>query len=271
MFKRIFLTVLLVALSGFGSTAFATDVSGEFDTDTVWDLAGSPYTLIGDLQINNGVMLTINDGVVVNNPDGYQVVVYGIIQAQAAVNNPVVFNSVKLNVASAGTVILDYAEFNEGHIQNNLGFEHFTITNCWFYETNYLRINARTDSYFDSNILTNAGYVELIANTSSHDRDIYARWNRFYGKHPTLALKSCFKVSYEGSDRLIIHSNDFLDDNTYAISLDTNTATVDASNNYWGTTDAAVIATRINDSNDNPSILGTVIFEPFATTAFNPE
>ena len=193
------------------------------------------------------------------------------IQAQAAVDNPVVFNGVKLSVAGNGTVKLDYVEFNQGHIQNNLGFEHFTITNCRFNETSYLRINARTDSYFDSNILTNAGYVELVAYTSNHDRDIYARWNRFYGHHPTLALKSCFKVSYEGSDRLIIHSNDFLDDNTYAISLHTNTATVDASNNYWGTTDAAVIATRINDSNDNPSILGTVIFEPFATTPFNPE
>jgi hypothetical protein len=58
-------------------------------------------------------LLTINDEVVVNNPDGYQAVVYGIIQAQAAANNPVVFNSVKLNVASAGTLILDYVEFNE--------------------------------------------------------------------------------------------------------------------------------------------------------------
>jgi hypothetical protein len=245
-----------------------TDVSGEITTDIVWDLAGSPYTLVGDLQINNGVRLTIEDGVVVNNPDSYQILLYGTIQAEAVLNNPVVFNGVKVNVASAGTVIFDYVEFNQGHIRNDLGFEHFTITNCRFNETSYLRINARTDSYFDRNTLTDAGYVELIANTSSHDRDIYARWNSFYGKHPTLALKSCFKVSYEGSDRLVIHSNNFLDENNYGISLHFNTSIVDATNNYWGSTDPAVIAARINDSNDNPSILGTVLFDPFADVPY---
>jgi len=49
-----------------------------------------------------------------------------------------------LSVAGNGTVIFDHAEFNEGYIRNNLGFEHFTITNCSFNETSYLRINART-------------------------------------------------------------------------------------------------------------------------------
>jgi hypothetical protein len=245
-----------------------TNVSGEITTDIVWDLAGSPYTLVGDVQINNGVRLAIEDGVVVNNPDGYQILVYGTIQAEAVPNNPVVFNNVMVNVATAGTVIFDYAEFNQGHIRNDLGFEHFTITNCRFNETSYLRINARTDSYFDRNTLTDAGYVELIANTSSHDRDIYARWNTFYGKHPTLALKSCYKVSYEGSDRLVIHSNNFLDENNYGISLHFNTSTVYATNNYWGSTDPAVIADRINDSNDDPSIPGTVLFEPFADVLY---
>ena len=247
----------------------ATEVSGEIVTDIVWNLAGSPYTLVGDLQINSGVRLTIEDGVVVNNPGGYQILVYGTIQAEAVLNHPVVFNDVAVNVASAGTVIFDYAVFNRGHIRNHLGFEHFTITNCLFNETSYLRINARTDSYFERNILTNAGYVELIANTSSHDRDIYARWNSFYGKHPTLALKSCFKVSYEGSDRLVIDSNNFLDENNYGISLHFNTSTVVATNNHWGSTDPAVIAARINDSNDNASILGTVTFEPYADVPYS--
>ena len=143
MFKRIFLAVLLITVWGFGSTVFATDVSGTIDTSTVWDLAGSPYTLVGELQINNGVMLTINDGVIVNNPDSYEIVNFGIIQAQATLNNPVVFNNGMLSVAGDGTVIFNYTEFNEGYIRNNLGFEHFTITNCWFNETSYLRINAR--------------------------------------------------------------------------------------------------------------------------------
>jgi hypothetical protein len=230
MVKRILIIFLLLAVYGFRSNAFATDISGEISTNTVWDIAGSPYTLVDDLQLNTGVTLTVEDGVIVNNPDGFLTTIYGTIQAQATDNNPAVFNNMKITVASAGTVILDYAEFNEGHLRNNLGFEHFTITNCWFNDTGYLRLNARTDSYFDRNTLTNAGYVELIANTSSHDRDLYARRHNFYGSHATLALKSCFKISYAGSDRLVIHSNNFLGDNDYGISLHTNTTDLDATN-----------------------------------------
>jgi len=150
-------------------------------------------------------------------------------------------------------------------------FSDFPITNCWFNATNYLRINARTDSYFDHNTLTDAGYVELIANTSTHDRDLYARWNNFYGSHATLALKSCFKVSYSGSDRLVVHSNNFLDDNDYAIFFHTDATDLDATNNYWGTTDPAEIAARIHDANDDGAIPGTVTFDPFATSPFGEE
>jgi hypothetical protein len=40
---------------------------------------------------------------------------------------------------------------------------------------------------------------------------------------------------------------------------------IDLTNNYWGTTDAAEIASWIYDQNDDPvNIKGTVLFEPFS-------
>jgi hypothetical protein len=35
--------------------SIATDVGGIIDTDTVWDLAGSPYNIASDIQIAEGV------------------------------------------------------------------------------------------------------------------------------------------------------------------------------------------------------------------------
>jgi len=39
-----------------------TEVSGTIDADTTWNVAGSPYTVVGDVTISEGVMLTIEPG-----------------------------------------------------------------------------------------------------------------------------------------------------------------------------------------------------------------
>jgi hypothetical protein len=53
-------------------TAYATDVGGPMFNDTIWDLARSPYNLIGDVLVKDGVTLTIDPGVVVNLQGMYQ-------------------------------------------------------------------------------------------------------------------------------------------------------------------------------------------------------
>ena len=45
-----------------------TDVAGVINTDTTWNLAGSPYNLTADVLVRNGATLTIEPGVqVVDN------------------------------------------------------------------------------------------------------------------------------------------------------------------------------------------------------------
>ena len=58
-----------------------------------------------------------------------------------------------------------------------------------------------------------------------------------------------------------------LTEGEYAVYLEyffEDPAVQDFTNNYWGTTDPDSIAALIWDSNDDPEIHSTVLFEPFA-------
>lgn len=72
VFLSFILTVsALAGLLHIGSMNVAgTDISGTISTDTTWDLAGSPYIIIGDVTVMNGITLTIDPGVQVKF-DGY--------------------------------------------------------------------------------------------------------------------------------------------------------------------------------------------------------
>jgi parallel beta-helix repeat protein len=82
-----FLIIILIggfALAGnmhLGTVHAATSVSGIITSDTTWTKANSPYTLIGNVLVSNGVTLTIEPGVMVNL-EGYYIMVNGTLQAR---------------------------------------------------------------------------------------------------------------------------------------------------------------------------------------------
>ena len=55
------LTTIFIAKFGFGQT----DVSGTISSNTTWTVSGSPYTIIANTVIMDGVTLTIDAGVTV--------------------------------------------------------------------------------------------------------------------------------------------------------------------------------------------------------------
>ncbi|HEX8436109.1 hypothetical protein [Archangium sp.] len=58
MRRGVFMVVLLVA-----GAASAASVQGQLATNTTWTLAGSPYTLTGDVTVPPWVTLTLEPGV----------------------------------------------------------------------------------------------------------------------------------------------------------------------------------------------------------------
>ena len=99
----VFSLILLLAMANNGTAD--TPVSGIIDSDTTWTLADSPYIVIGDVQIPNGVTLTIEAGVVIKYAGAYEILVKGSIIANGTVDNIIPFTSLEPNISSGATML----------------------------------------------------------------------------------------------------------------------------------------------------------------------
>ena len=70
---RMTCSMVVLGLLAIASKAWATDVSG--DQSGVWDLAGSPYHLVGDVRVPPGESLLIEAGVQVIAQGHYKITV----------------------------------------------------------------------------------------------------------------------------------------------------------------------------------------------------
>jgi hypothetical protein len=91
-----------------------TSVSGTIYANTTWTRTGSPYTLTGDVIINNGVTLAVQSGVTVNF-GSYEIRVYGILNARGTSDSKIVFSGgystsqIVFTVASGSGCVIDNA------------------------------------------------------------------------------------------------------------------------------------------------------------------
>jgi len=93
--KRFAIFVLLAFLVCLPNASPATDVGGIINTDTTWDLAGSPYNITSKIQIAEGVTLAIEPGVVVNGESGsIDFEVWGHISAIGTDTSNILWNDV---------------------------------------------------------------------------------------------------------------------------------------------------------------------------------
>ena len=69
-----------------------TEVGGMLGENTTWTLENSPYSLTGNMLVDNGVTLTIDAGVIVNLND-YYIMVNGTLRAQGTEVDQIQFNN----------------------------------------------------------------------------------------------------------------------------------------------------------------------------------
>ncbi len=126
-FSIIFLPLLLFS---------QTNVSGGINTNTTWTLAGSPYIVQDDVTVDQGVILTIQAGVIVKFQDHYDdLFVNGRLIANGSSGSPVVFTSIK-DDAHGGDTNLDGSATQPGPDQwGAIWFGANSIDNsleyCW--------------------------------------------------------------------------------------------------------------------------------------------
>ncbi|MCB1560849.1 MAG: hypothetical protein KDI75_07120 [Xanthomonadales bacterium] len=93
---------LMVAafIAGLASTAACADtpVSGDIDTNTVWEIDGSPYVISGDVHVINNATLSVKPGVALHFEAGASLgITRGALSAQGSVAAPIVLTSVEDN------------------------------------------------------------------------------------------------------------------------------------------------------------------------------
>ena len=79
--KKITLFLGIAGIIGFNAAFGQTPVSGYISTNTVWTLAASPYRVTANVFVNNGITLTIEDGVEVGFTTATGLYIYGILDA----------------------------------------------------------------------------------------------------------------------------------------------------------------------------------------------
>ncbi|KAA3602831.1 MAG: lamin tail domain-containing protein [Calditrichaeota bacterium] len=88
-FRILFLGFLFLSCI---KTVFATNVSGTISTNETWTLANSPYVLVGDVTVSNGITLTIEPGVEVQFPNyDKELFIYGTLIADGTSQDSIKF------------------------------------------------------------------------------------------------------------------------------------------------------------------------------------
>lgn len=86
--RGLFAMGLLVA-----APAIATNVGGTISTNTLWNLAGSPYVVTSNLTVATTTTLTIEPGVTVKVGSSLRILIYGTLTAVGTASEPIVFTS----------------------------------------------------------------------------------------------------------------------------------------------------------------------------------
>jgi parallel beta-helix repeat protein len=102
--------------------AEGTDVSGPIGADTTWDTAGSPWIVVGNVSVNNGVTLTIDPGVVVKFDGFHSIFVDGTLSAVGTESSRILITS---NFSSPARSDWDRIQVNSsGHA--DIGFANIS-------------------------------------------------------------------------------------------------------------------------------------------------
>jgi parallel beta-helix repeat protein len=118
----------------------ATPVSGPISSDTTWNIAGSPYVVMGDVTVLPGVTLTIDPGVEVKFNGFYTLFIDGTLIAMGSETNRINFTSNwaspapgnwdRIEVSNSAQIEIDYSNISYGTTGIYLDPSHYNnITN----------------------------------------------------------------------------------------------------------------------------------------------
>jgi hypothetical protein len=259
-FAIVLTAILLLGLVFVGGVDLITGQSGSavegiINKDTTWTKESSPCNLTGNVLINNEVTLTVEAGVTVNL-NGYYIEVNGSFIAKGTDIDPIFF---KNGYESNQGIIFDPASisWNQstgiGSIIENAALDSVGIF-CYGATP---RINHNL--FYNSGNYIQAQYAILFIGPCSKPSMVISN-NTFVSNYAQAAIE----INSAGVSPPIIINNNFVGTNRYNVQSGFDTPLINATYNWWGTTDSQAINQTIFDYKNNFQI-GTVNFVPFLT------
>ncbi|VAW49570.1 FIG00566442: hypothetical protein [hydrothermal vent metagenome] len=239
--ESIFFNVKIYENTGGGGT----EVSGAITADTTWTLANSPYVVVNTVWVSSGAKLTIEPGVQVKFNGNYMLRVDGELDAQGTINNMIRFTS---NQATPQAEDWQYIQPNssEGSI-----IRYVVIEYAKFGIFSYSGLVTVENSVIQNNI---QGFYLLGTESLPVIKNNKIINNTKYGIEVSSSTITALSFNFNS-----LYNNGLY--NFYSNAAN-ESLTVNAKNNWWGTTDVSAIANSIYDSQES-SGLATVAFFPY--------
>lgn len=253
MKKLILILTILLSLSQ--NLIADTEVGGPVTEDTLWIAQNSPYLITSTVQIDEGVTLSIEAGVEISKPSsGDLFLIHGTLYAHGNAYNKIIIDGggnsdIFTTWGGAGTASLDYCEIKNGyHLWNRGGY--FELRNSLLANlTEGIHLESPSgDTSIEYNAFVNTGGIGSYQ-TAGRSSALYIRYNLFKNLLSSLHNYGGFP----GQNDMLVNYNAFITPNSEVLSLaqDFESATMNGTNNYWGTGDTASIELLIYDKNDD--------------------
>ncbi|WP_380787753.1 beta strand repeat-containing protein [Sphingomonas sp. R86521] len=222
-------------------------------TNTLWS-AGTATNLTDDVQIAPGVTLTIVGGATVNG-NGHSIASFGTLAVTGTASNAAALNNVRVNFGTSydnpGRIEIDHAVITGGSLfaaTGNAVYGSFSVANSVIKNVAAQYVWYPTsDSSFTGNAFVNSGGLGI---GTSAGVTVHVTDNLFVGA----------TAAYNGSATIVawaaygnpvdVSRNTFLDTDHPALEV-TIAGKMTAADNYFGTSDRAMINGLILDRNDD--------------------
>lgn len=251
----------------------ATKVGGIISSNTIWTKEDSPYLVTSTIQIPAGVTLTIEAGVTVTMPSGGDMfLLMGTIHAHGTSQEPIVFDG-----GGNSTIVGTYP----GHSYGD--FEFCVFKNGYYLWDRWGQLNLRhsqvinltsgsQDAIGGASIKLDgpSGEINIEYNKFINTGGIYSYANNYginikYNLFQRLRSPLCNAGggSSQTPNKMVVKFNSFVDIQGTVLSLEpVFSPAMDATENYWGTTDTTVIDQKIYDGNDDVRIGSYITYLP---------
>jgi hypothetical protein len=249
-------------------------VGGTLVNNTTWTVVNSPYIITNTIQIPDNINLTIEPGVTVTiqSESGAMFLINGILKAHGNATSKIIFEGngnsdfFKTNHPVAnGYVDLDYCIIRNGLSAfwfDNTG--SFNLTNSELSnlsQASYLWYPSQ-DTYIEYNTFTNTAGIRIGTDDylSQSLGIVNIKYNAFINNHGYIINNY---ASY-GSSKIFVNNNSFIYTTGEILQVEktSTTADMDASQNYWGTSNTSIIDSMIYDKNDDLSCSSYINYLP---------